>query len=76
MAQPARHRERAGKIQLPAVQGGVAVHKLPDFKALPVQPLVGNESLRLCILHFRTNLGRDGYGPITKSLRLTEIPPP
>jgi putative transposase len=32
MAQPARHRERAGKIQLPAVQGGVAVHPLQRHK--------------------------------------------
>ena len=30
MAQPARHRETAGKIQLPAVQGWGAVQHQPD----------------------------------------------
>lgn len=54
----------------------LAGRKLPDLRVLPVQPPVGVEPLRVCTLHFRSYFGRDGYGPIIKSLRLTETPPP
>jgi hypothetical protein len=67
----------AAFLEVPtSLRTGLCGRKLSEVKDIYGLQPVGEEQLTSCTLHLQPNLGREGYGAITRSLRLTEIAPP